>query len=59
MQEVVKDLHLYAPVSIEGRVLTQSAYIYSPIVIEAKYPDSISEVQKVYFKFNNATQSVL
>ena len=58
MQEVVKNLHLYAPITIEGRVLTQSAYIYSPIVIEAKYPDSIAEVQKVYFKFNDATQTV-
>jgi capsular exopolysaccharide synthesis family protein len=58
MQEVVKDLHLYAPVIIEGRVLTQSAYIYSPIVIEVKYFDSITETRKVYFHFNDVTQTV-
>ena len=58
MQEVVKNLRLYAPVTIKGRVLTQSAYIYSPILIEAKNIDSITEVNKVYFKFNDATQSV-
>ena len=47
MQEVVKDLHLYAPIYIQGRVLNQSAYIFSPIVIEARDPDSIHIVKKV------------
>ena len=38
MQQVVKDLHLYAPIYVQGRVLNQSAYIFSPIVIEARDP---------------------
>src|SRR5665647_313934 len=29
MQEVVKNLHLYAPVNTEGRVLNKSAYVLS------------------------------
>jgi capsular exopolysaccharide synthesis family protein len=58
MQEVVKDLHLYAPVYIQGRVLNQSAYIYSPIVIEAKDPDSIKIDNKIDFKYNKATNSI-
>ena len=42
MQQVVKDLHLYAPLFVKGRVINQSAYIFSPIIIEAKDPDSIN-----------------
>src|SRR6185312_15951730 len=55
MQQVVKDLHLYAPVFVQGRVLKQSAYIYSPIVIEAKSPDSINIAKKVPFSYSRRT----
>src|SRR5665213_2020404 len=55
MQQVVKDLHLYAPVFVQGRVLNQSAYIFSPVVIEAKDPDSVGIVQKIPFTYNNST----
>lgn len=53
MKQVVENLHLYAPVSSSGRVINQSAYVRSPIVVEAKYPDSIKPVKEVQFKFNN------
>jgi len=59
MQEVVKNLHLYAPVFAQGRVLNQSAYLYSPIIIEAKYPDSIDIANKVEFKYDHVTQVVI
>ncbi len=42
MQEVVENLHLYAPITIVGRVTSQSGYVASPIIIEAQSPDSIS-----------------
>lgn len=58
MQEVVKNLHLYAPVFIKGRVITQSAYLKSPVVIEAKYPDSLVKSEKVEFKYDDFTNSV-
>ena len=58
MQEVVKDLHLYAPIYVQGRVLNQSAYIFSPVVIEARDPDSIHVVKKVPFIYNNASSTV-
>ncbi|MGN6266933.1 MAG: GumC family protein [Ginsengibacter sp.] len=58
MQQVVKDLHLYAPVFAQGRVVNQSAYIFSPVVIEAKYPDSIETVKKVPFVYNNSEGTV-
>lgn len=60
MQEVVKNLHLYAPVFIKGRVINQSAYLGSPVVIEAKYPDSLisSDGNKIEFKFSDITNTV-
>jgi tyrosine-protein kinase Etk/Wzc len=58
MQEVVKNLHLYAPLTVKGRVVTQSAYLISPIVIEAREPDSLKDVKEVHFIFNDAAQSV-
>jgi capsular exopolysaccharide synthesis family protein len=60
MQEVVKNLHLYAPVFIKGRVINQSAYLKSPVVIEAKYPDSLisSDNEKIEFKFNDIAKTV-
>lgn len=58
MQEVVKNLHLYAPVSVEGRVLNQSAYTYSPIKIESKVPDSLQQASKVYLKYDEGARSV-
>ena len=52
MKEVVENLHLYAPISLEGRVINQSGYIKSPVVIEAKVPDSLKQVNKVPFTYN-------
>jgi capsular exopolysaccharide synthesis family protein len=58
MQEVVKNLHLYAPVFTQGRILIQSAYIYSPIVIIAKDPDSIITANKIPFIYNKLSSSI-
>jgi tyrosine-protein kinase Etk/Wzc len=59
MGEVVKNLHLYAPVFQKGKVKTESAYATSPIVIEAKNPDSLVQVDKVYFSFDQAKAQVI
>lgn len=58
MKQVVENLHLYAPISSVGRVINQSAYVRSPIVVEAKSPDSINPVKEVDFKFNNQKGTV-
>jgi tyrosine-protein kinase Etk/Wzc len=58
MQEVVKNLHLYAPLTVKGRFLQQSAYIYSPIVIESKDPDSIENVTKIPFQYDDVAKTV-
>jgi len=58
MQEVVKNLHLYAPVTVQGRVRNQSAYVASPIVIEVKAPDSLKSEKKIEFSFSDSIASV-
>ncbi|TKK70324.1 polysaccharide biosynthesis tyrosine autokinase [Ilyomonas limi] len=58
-QEVVRKLHLYAPVSEKGRFTDRSAYIASPVQIVAKYPDSIEAVNKVNFTYNAGKQQVV
>ncbi len=58
-REVVKELHLYAPIMQEGRVREdQSAYTTSPVVFRVPNPDSIKEVARVDFKYNAATKTV-
>jgi capsular exopolysaccharide synthesis family protein len=59
MKEVVENLHLYAPVFISGRVIHQSAYVLSPVVVEAKYPDSLQPVNEIHFAFNNRAGTVV
>jgi capsular exopolysaccharide synthesis family protein len=58
MQEVVKNLHLYAPVTVKGRILLQSGYVLSPIIIEAQNPDSVKPAQKIEFIYNEGARSV-
>ena len=59
MEKVVKSLYLYAPVSQEGKVKSGDAYTLSPILIEAQNPDSIQEVEKVYFTYDRNNQTVI
>ena len=58
MREVVQNLHLYAPVTVQGRVLNQSAYLLSPVSIEAKNPDSISSFSKIPFTYNDVAHTI-
>ncbi len=59
MKDVVRNLHLYAPVRVEGRVTSQSAYTYSPVIIEVENPDSLKVVSKVYFRYNDKGHQVI
>jgi len=58
MERVVKSLHLYAPVSQEGKLKPGDAYDLSPILVEARNPDSIQEVLKVNFNYDPNSQTV-
>lgn len=49
MHEVVKKLHLYAPVFEDGRFTDPVAYTSSPVTIQAQNPDSIASTGPIYF----------
>ncbi len=58
--QVVKKLHLYAPVFEKGDIKDISAYTSSPIYIEALTPDSIHETaDKVFFNYDSASRKVI
>jgi tyrosine-protein kinase Etk/Wzc len=59
MEDVVKKLFLYAPVSQKGKVKTSDAYLLSPVIVEARNPDSMVFVDKVNFNYENSTKTVL
>ncbi len=58
MEDVVKRLHLYAPISQTGKVKEADAYIMSPVIIEARNPDSVVNAQKVFFTYDKGTKTV-
>lgn len=58
MERVVKSLFLYAPVSQEGKLKSGDAYDLSPILIEARNPDSIQEALKIKFNYHKDTKTV-
>lgn len=58
MDKVVKTLHLYAPVYVEGEIRDMSGYIASPIKIEAENPESVIESPKIYVKYNNQSGEI-
>lgn len=56
--EVVKNLRLYAPVYIKGQFFNRSAYLFSPVIIEALNPDSLKGQLYGSFKVSVATSSI-
>ena len=58
LKEVVKNLYLYGPVTIQGRVTNQSGYESSPIRVELKLPDSIEYSGKIHFTYNDTAHLV-
>jgi tyrosine-protein kinase Etk/Wzc len=59
MEEVVKSLHLYAPIIMEGKVKAGDAYLISPIRVEVQNLDSFVEVKKVHFDYDKNSQTVV
>lgn len=59
MNEVVKNLHLYATYFEEGDINPTSAYTSSPIMIEAVKPETIKSVEKVEYSFSEADSLVV
>ncbi len=59
MDTVVKKLHLYAPVSQEGKVKSISAYTISPLTVEAMNPDSVKAFEKINLHYDAKRGTVL
>ena len=59
MNEVVKKLHLYAPVSQEGKIKSISAYQLSPLIIEAFNPDSLNPSKNIELHYDVEKSTVL
>jgi tyrosine-protein kinase Etk/Wzc len=58
MKQVVKNLSLYAPITYEGKIRSTPAYVYSPIIIQIRNPDSLIQQEKVYFKYDRDSLKV-
>ena len=58
MEQVVKKLRLYAPIYMEGKIKFHDAYLYSPILVEAKNPDSITTNNGILLNYNANTKMV-
>lgn len=63
MHEVVENLSLYAPVMEEASFKARSAYLSSPIAIQALKPDSIQidedKENKTYFTYDDSKKEVV
>jgi tyrosine-protein kinase Etk/Wzc len=58
MREVVKNLSLYAPIAQKRSIGSRSAYVFSPVRIQLRNPDSLIEQEKVYFTYDSLHQSI-
>ncbi len=59
MSSVVKKLHLYAPVSQEGKINSISAYQISPLIVEVSNPDSLKPYKKITLQIDEINGTVL
>ena len=59
MQDVIKNLGLYASFFEEGEMGPRPAYTTSPVMIEAANPDEIKMVKKMPFTFSESDSMVI
>ncbi len=59
MDNVVRKLRLYAPVSQEGKIKTEPAYTTSPVLVESPNPDSLNQAKKIYFTYDKNKATVI
>jgi capsular exopolysaccharide synthesis family protein len=58
MMQVVKRLHLYAPMYEQGKRRDTPAYASSPVSIEVSNPDSLNPIEKVFFSYDVTSRKV-
>ncbi len=59
MYDVVKNLGLYAPIYEQGKFKSISAYIKSPVVIQAMNPDSFAGSKKIKLNYDKGNNQVI
>jgi len=59
INEVVKELNLYAPIQEDGGLKSYSAYNSSPVIIEARDPAKIIETEKIYFTYKATNEIII
>ena len=52
INDVIRKLNLYAPVWQKGKVRSQSAYVLSPLNVEAKSPDSLKSFSEILMEYD-------
>jgi uncharacterized protein involved in exopolysaccharide biosynthesis len=52
INDVIRKLHLYAYIWQEGKVHSISAYVLSPLIIEAKSPDSLKSFDEILMDYD-------
>lgn len=58
MNQVVTELKLYAPIFEQGKWNDISAYATSPVLVEIRNPDSLTEVSRISFDYDTAQKEV-
>ena len=59
MNDVVKNLHVYATFFEDGEMAPKPAYTTSPVMIEASNPDGLKKAKKVEFSFSDKDSMVI
>lgn len=62
MRQVVRNLNLYAPIGVKGRITSTSGYTSSPVILQARNPDSLKttdEIGNVMFAYDSASATVV
>ena len=59
MEDVVRDLGLYAPIYEKGDVHDVLAYTKSPVSIIALFPDSLQYFKRIDLNYNKNSQQVI
>lgn len=59
MEDVVKNLHLYATFFEDAKMMHKSAYYTSPVTIEFANPETLKEVSKAEFTFSEKDSQVV
>ena len=58
VKQVVNNLQLYAPIYRDGLVKDLSAYTLSPVKIIVQNPDSLVEINKTYFSYDENRKTI-